>query len=175
MPSHTIKWPNKNTIVGGVSIVTNLALTTINPSKYFSLALNFPIRCFSIIRNYKHADLKIAFDIAAFAALFFPYGAFIAIGMDLAYEALNYWNTRRCQSSLNNWDGHTLAIVPVDEYVNSFMSLARGGENPFVSALQRIDITDERNARGLLNVPLEGELNLDLAKEHRDNLIFCYW
>ena len=172
-PSHTIKWPNENTAINAVTIIANLALKTTNAMPKLFFAVNLPVRFFSIVSNYEKADLKLAFDIAAFVAIFFPYGVPIAIGLDLTYEALNYWNFRRCQASLN-WDNQSLAIVPVDEYVNACQRLALGGENPLVSALRRVDITNERKARGFLNLPLGGELDLNLIKKHRDEAVEDY-
>lgn len=136
-------WPNSETVMTGLSIAVNV----ISEIKSFPISstavINAPIRMWRLATAFQKKDyLQIAFDVAAFTALFFPpYGRLFAIGIDLTSE---------CLSAYHYWDS------------------ARSCEPPHFT---RIDANVRENALRILNLTVEEAEKQETIEQHYKLLI----
>ena len=83
-------WPNEQTILTNVSIILNTLLEQSNASSLKTQLLNAPIKLYStLIAIQEGSYAKCLFNVAAFAALFFPHGLIVAGGIDVVAECIN--------------------------------------------------------------------------------------
>jgi hypothetical protein len=136
------QWPNRQTALNLLLVVGNIAFEILSFSLPVTLIYNVPLRLVSISTDIKNEKYHIVFvKIAAFIALFFPYGRFAAVVSDLFAEYFNFCeNQPRPQQQL-----------------------------PALQS--RIDPRVPRNALTILDIPLDQAYNYGLIREKYDSAI----
>ncbi len=87
--------PNKQTLITCMSIVLNTFCQVLKDSVPKTHLLNLPVRSISLsMAVYNKRIYKVACEVAAITALFFPYAPLTAIGIDIISEAVNYYQSR---------------------------------------------------------------------------------
>lgn len=138
-PTSTVRnWPNRQSYTTAISIAFTTICGVANAPLRDTLIVN-ALRGLDAYEIYKEKNyIRIAFHIAAFTALFFPYGKVGSVLIDLAYETFNYYKP---------------SIKRIDVF-------------PCVTRLK--DPKIKENALKILTVPEERADDLDFIKEqHR--------
>jgi hypothetical protein len=71
-------WPNHKTVLASISLIANIACIVLKASAPVTFGVNIPQRLVSIIVHRKEYS-KIAFEVAAVAPLFLPYGPLLQL------------------------------------------------------------------------------------------------
>jgi hypothetical protein len=173
------RWPNSKTVFASVSIIVNIACVILQTSKKTTLLANVPARVVSSILH-RHEYSKVIFEVAAFAALFLPYGPWISIAIDVASEFVNFFQYRSKKpsipSGINPQTGRPwLCKVPITPAVlrsmRSFLDADERCRQDEIKARKPHPPLTEAQARRLLELPSEGFVDLTLAKKNWEEII----
>jgi hypothetical protein len=119
-------WPNTQTEITSLSLFGNLFCKITETSFRRTAVINAPVRILSISRAINDKEYsKVLFDVSAFAALFFPHGALLSMGLDGASEVLSsYKNSKNSNEVDHNWPNTQAKITYLSLFGNFFCKVA---------------------------------------------------